>query len=227
LATLLNAARYVREGDPAGIWIDSERPIRQLALRIEPGRIPYDWTEGLDAVLIHRPFGLWPARLPDGLGVLAYHRALDNELSIGSRPMAEALGLDLEADPLRRDGNAIGFIGILCQPQSLPDLLRQLEATFGGWDETLNAEIDRPIARIALANAMTNALVRDAVEREAALYLTGQVRGSARQAVAQTGIAVVAVGQDRAEAWGLREVGRRLRARWPELAIVDQTHVGG
>ena len=227
LAIPLRAPRYAGEGDPAGIWIDSGRPVRQLAIRLDPGRVPYDWAEGLDAVLIHRPFGLWPAHLPDGLGVLAYHRALDDELSIGSRPMANALALDLDAEPLRRDGNAIGFMGTLNPPLEPSALFRQLESTFGGWEQELNTDSDRAISRIALVNAMTDALVRDAARRNADLYLTGQVRGPARQAVAETGLAVIAVGQDRAEAWGLREMGRWLSERWPELAVVDQTRVAG
>lgn len=227
LAPLLNADRYAREGDPAGVWMASDRPIRQLAIRLEAGRVPYDWAEDVDAVLIHRPFGLWPARLPDGLGVLAYHRALDTELAIGSLPMADTLDLAIDESPLRRDGNVIGFVGTLRHPAPLPHVLRQLEVTFGGSEEALNTEGERPVKRIALVNAMTDALIRDAATRKADLYLTGQVRGPARQAVDQAGIAVVAVGQDRAEAWGLREIGQRLRTRWPELAIVDQTGTSG
>lgn len=227
LAPLLHANRYAREGDPAGVWIATERPVRQLALRLEAGRVPYVWAEEIDAVLIHRPFGLWPAQLPEGLGVLAYHRALDTQLSIGSRPLADALELALDDEPLRRDGNAIGFVGTRRQPDPLDSVLRRLEGAFGGWEETLNTETQRGIHRIALVNAMTDALVRDAIARDADLYLTGQVRGPARQAVADTGIPVVAVGQDRAEAWGLREIGRRLTARWPALVIVDQTGVEG
>ena len=225
LAPLLDADRYAADGDPAGIWVASERPVRRLALRIEPGRAPYGWTDGLDAVLLHRPFGLWPARLPPDLGVLAYHRALDDELAIGSRAFASAMRLEVDDEPLRRDGTAIGLIGARDAPMPVSRMLGELAAAFGGWDEALNADDDRPVRRVALANAMTDALVRDAAARGAGLYLTGQVRGPARAAVAETGIAVVATGQSRAEAWGLREIGRQLARRWPELAIVDQTGV--
>ena len=225
LAPLLDAERYTREGDPAGVWIASERPVRQLALRLDAGRAPYTWAEGLDAVLLHRPFGLWPARLPPSLGVLAYHRALDDELAIGSRAFARSLGLDLDDEPLRRGGTAIGLVGTRPQPVALSDALDELGTAFGGWEETLNMDDGRPVRRVALANAMTDALVRNAAARDVDLYVTGQVRKPAREAVAQTGIAVVATGQSRAEAWGLREIGRQLVVRWPELAIVDQTGV--
>ena len=57
---------------------------------------------------------------------------------------------------------------------------------------------------------MTEALVRDAAARGVGLYVTGQMRGPALAAVRQTGMRVVAVGQDRSERWGLRHLGRVL-----------------
>ena len=225
LAPALDAARHAREGDPAGVWIASERPVRRLGLRLDAGRPPYAWAEGLDAVVVHRPFGLWPARLPERLGVLAYHRSLDESLAIGSTALADALGLTLDAEPLRRDEREVGRVGTLPDPAPLAAVLDRLDGEFRGHEEALGTDEDRPVARVALMNAMTDALVRDAARRGAGLYLTGQVRGPGRAAVAATGLAVLAVGQDRAEAWGLREIGRRLRARWPALEVVDQTGV--
>ena len=157
--------------------------------------------------------------------MLAYHRALDDELALGSRAFARSMHLEVDDEPLRRDGRAIGLVGTRPASAPLSETLDELAAVFGGWDEALNVDSDRPVRRLALANAMTDALVRDAAARDADLYLTGQIRGPARAAVAQTGIAVVATGQGRAEAWGLREIGRQLAQRWPELTIVDQTGV--
>ena len=226
LAPTLDRERYHREGDPAGVWIASDQPVRRLGLRLEAGRAPFDWAEGLDAVLVHRPFGLWPARLPGGLGVVAVHRALDDHASVGHTPaLAQALGLDPDPEPLTRGGKAVGLVGRTAR-QLLADAVARVEAELGGAEERLG---DGPetVEAVALVGAMTDELVREAAARGAGLYVTGQLRKPARAAVAETGVCVLAVGQDRAEAWGLRWLGRLLQAEWPELEVVESALPGG
>ena len=219
LAGPLDRARYHAEGDPAGVWLASDREVRRLGLRLEPGRPPYDWAAAFDAVLLHRPFGLWPARWPDGVGVVAAHRALDDRFAIGLNPdVATSLGLAPDPEPLRRDGTAIGLVGRLPEAACLGDLADRVAAEFGGIDEALG-EGPEATAAVALVGAMTDALVADAAARGAGLYVTGQIRGPAREAVHRCGIRAVAVGQGRAEAWGLRCLGRLIRERWPEIDV--------
>ena len=220
LAPVLDRERYHREGDPAGVWIASDRPVRRLGLRLEAGRAPFGWAEGLDAVLIHRPFGLWPARLPPGLGVVAVHRALDDRASVGHTPaLAAALGLDPDPEPLVRGGNAVGLVGRLAAAP-LAEAVGRVEAELGGSEDALG---DGPeaVEAVALVGAMTDELVREAAERGVGLYVTGQLRKPARAAVQETGLKVLAVGQDRAEAWGLRWLGRLVRAEWPQVEVVE------
>ena len=64
-------------------------------------------------------------------------------------------------------------------------------------------------------------MVRDAHARGAGVYLTGQLRKPAREAVRQTGLCAVAVGQDRAEAWGLRRLGALLCERWASIEVME------
>ena len=220
LAPTLDRDRYHREGDPAGVWIASDRPVRRLGLRLEAGRAPFDWAEGLDAVLVHRPFGLWPARLSKGLGVVAVHRALDDRASVGHAPaLAEALGLRPDPEPLTRGGKTVGLVGHL-EPEPLAAAVGRVEAELGGSEDALG---DGPetAGAVALVGAMTDELVREAAARGVGLYVTGQLRKPARAAVADTGVRVLAVGQDRAEAWGLRWLGRLVRAEWPDVEVVE------
>ena len=219
LADALDRPRYHAEGDPAGVWLASDREVRRLGLRLEAGRPPYPWADGLDAVLLHRPFGLWPARLPAGVGVLAAHRALDDRFSVGTDPaLADALGLALDPDPLRRDGAPVGHVGR--RRQSLAEAVGRVEAVLGGVEEAVG---DGPetVEAVALAAAMTEALVEDAAARGAGLYVTGQIRKPARAAVERCGIRAVAVGQDRAEAWGLRQIGALVRAAFAGVEVVE------
>ena len=221
LAPYVDAERYTREGDPAGVWIASDRPVHCLGLRLDAGRAPYGWLRGdVDALLVHRPFGLWPARLPAGLGVLAVHRALDDRFATGHNPaLAAALGLALDAEPLRRGGAVVGMVGTL--EDAAADAEARVVAAFGGAEATAGEPLDEATARVAVVGAMTEALVRDAAARGAGLYVTGQMRPPAMEAVGQTGMRVVAVGQRRSERWGLRHVGGLLAAAFPGLAVVD------
>ncbi len=72
---------------------------------------------------------------------------------------------------------------------------------------------------VVVAGAMTPELILTADAAGAALYVTGQWRAPASLAVAATGIDVLALGHARWERWGLEELGRRLRARWPGLDV--------
>lgn len=221
LAPHLDRARYHAGGDPAGVWLASDRDVRRLGLRLEPGRAPHDWAAAFDAVLLHRPFGLWPSRWPEGVGVLAAHRALDDRHTVGLNPaLAEALGLDPDDEPLRRDGTPIGLVGRLRQPLAAAVAEALVADELGGIEEALG---DGPatVGAIALVGAMTPELVEVTAERGAGLYVTGQIRGPARAAVHASGVRALAVGQGRAEAWGLRHLGRLLRDRWPALHVID------
>ena len=221
LAGPLDRARYHAEGDPAGVWLSSDRAVRRLALRLEAGRPPYGWVGAADAVLLHRPFGLWPDRWPAGVGVLAAHRALDERASVGLNPaLAASLGLEADAAPLERDGRPVGLVGRVSGPLGLDAAQSRVEAELGGLDATLG---DGPetVAAVALVGAMTAELVEAAAERGAGLYVTGQIRGPAREAVHRLGVRAVAVGQGRAEAWGLRHLGRLVGERWPEVEVVE------
>ena len=221
LAPHLDRARYHAEGDPAGVWIGSDRPVCRLGLRIEPGRAPYAWADGLDAVLVHRPFGLWPARLPEGVGVLAVHRALDDRMAVGLNPaLADALGLIADSEPLCRDGTPVALVG-RWPAVPMAEAEARIADELGGVDEAVG---DGPesVGAVALAGAMTDALVREAAARGVGLYVTGQVRRPGVAAAEGCGVRVVAVGQGRTEAWGLRRLGRLVAGAFPGVEIVDR-----
>jgi putative NIF3 family GTP cyclohydrolase 1 type 2 len=221
LAGPTDADRYAERGDPAGVWVASDRPVRRLGLALDAGKPPYPWADGLDAVLIHRPFGLWPAHMPIGVGVLAYHAALDDRFSTGVNPdLSTTLGLAPDDEPLRRDGNPIGLIGRMPEPVSVQELFTRVRKAFGGIAGVWGAPMGETAA-LAHAGAMTEALIRDAAERGAGLYLTGQLRKPARQAVFDTGIVAIEVGQDRTEWWGLRRLGALVQERWSDISLIE------
>ena len=99
-------------------------------------------------------------------------------------------------------------------PAAFAEVVARLEAEFGGLEEVTPPASgpDTPVGTVACVGAMNDRLVRAASEAGAGLYVTGQWRQPARQAVRETGIGVAAVGHHRSEVWGLRTLERLLRA---------------
>lgn len=224
---LLVAERFRVAGmdDPAGIWrpVDpAGRPVAAIGLLLAPWPGLPGWVAAnrFDALVVHRPWGL-PLGAPElaGVGVLAYHLAFDERLTLGFNPrLAAELGLT-NLDVLgRKAGRPLGMLGTV-PPLGGSALLDRLGAVFGGI-EGVAGNAGTAVARLAVVGAMTEGLVREAVGRGADAYLTGQLRAPARPAVDETGLLAMAVGHARGERWGLRAMAAALRERWPGLRVV-------
>ncbi len=195
-------------GHPPLVVTPSEREVRRLGLALEP---PVR-VESLDALFLHRHWGM----RDEGIGVLASHLPFDERLTIGFNPdLAEVLGIEAPEVLGTKEGRALGMIGGFAGG----DLLERIVAAFGE-PEAVERGSGAEIRRVAAVGAMTDALVREAAARGADAYVTGQVRAPARRAVAETGIAVIAIGHRRSEVWGLHLLARLLRSEWPGLETV-------
>jgi putative NIF3 family GTP cyclohydrolase 1 type 2 len=200
-------------GQPPSIFASSAREVRRLGLALEPTAAVMERVrdEKLDALFLHRPWTLSAA----GIGVLASHLPFDERLTIGFNPdLAEALGIaDIEVLGTK-EGRSLGMVGDFDEG-SFERLIERITAEFGAPEAIQPGRA--AIRRVAAVGAMTDALVREAAERGADVYVTGQMRVPARAAVEETGIAVVAIGHRRSEVWGLHLLARLLRDGWPEL----------
>jgi len=207
--------------DVAGVYRPSDRPITRLGLTLEPWLGLGQWARAaqLDALFVHRPWGLGAEMLPSGVGVVAAHRAFDARMTLGFNPdLASALDLEeLEAFGMK-DGRPIGMLGLTAL-QSFDGYTQHLTTVFGGLDHMEQGRHKR-VSRVAIVGAMTDALVREAAVRRAEVYVTGQWRQTASVAVRATGLSVVIVGHPRSEAWALHQLARHLQAPWPALRIV-------
>lgn len=208
---------------PAGNAL--RRPLARLGLALEPwpGLRAWALDEGLDALFLHRPWRLRPDALRPAVGVLYAHLPFDDHLTTSDNaPLATALGFRTREVLGMKDGRRIGMLGDV-EPRPAADALAYVTAVFGGTEAVVLPDPDRPVARVAVVGAMNDALVREAAARGVGLYVTGQLRQPARAAVAETGMAVAAVGHARSERWGLGALAAIIRDRWPALAVV----VGG
>ena len=227
LEQFLNAYFAVeRSGDDqGGIYHLSERPIERIGLALEPWPQIERWVRDarLDALFLHRPWKLQDGELASDIGVLAYHLAFDERLTLGYNPrLADALGMtDLEVLG-HKEGRPLGMLGTVGS-QPLAHVRERCAAMFGGYNETVGAA-EQVMERVAVVGAMNDELVREAVRRGADVYLTGQFRVPARLAVQETGIAVIEVGHRRSEAWGLRALAGVLRERWATLQAILSPH---
>jgi putative NIF3 family GTP cyclohydrolase 1 type 2 len=218
--------------EQGGIYRPGTRPVARLGLALEPFPGLADWVEQeqLDALWLHRPWHLNTKSLPADMGVLYHHLPFDETLTIGyCEPLASQLDATGKLEPIgykqatTKTGEPLPkrAIGMLLDinGQEFDECLDHVKDLLGNYDR---AEAGRQVDvdRIAVVGAMTDELVREAAERGANVYLTGQYRKPAQDAVNDTGMAVIAVGHRRSEEWGLRALAALLRAEWPELTVV-------
>lgn len=197
-------------GHPPLVVAPSAREVRRLGLALEPPA----GVEAMDALFLHRHWGMGNA----GIGVLASHLPFDERMAVGYNPdLAEALGVERIEVLGTKEGRPLGMIGDCAG--DFTALLARVTAAFGE-PEAVEQGSGAPIRRVAAVGAMTDALVREAAARGAGAYVTGQMRAPARRAVAETGMAVVAIGHRRSEVWGLHLLARLLRADWPEMETI-------
>lgn len=213
------AVEYLGD-DPHGVYIPSTRLISRFGLALEPWAGLAEWASAnqLDALFLHRPWQLQPEQLADDIGVLAYHLAFDENLTLGFNPrLATVLGMSNLEVLGEKQGRPIRMIGNILT-QSNVDYYCCVDEVFGGYDAVRGDA--REVSRVAVVGAMTDALVREAAERGADLYITGQLRKPAQAAVIETGIGIIGVGHRRCEEWGLRALSRLLCDRWSRLEVI-------
>ena len=194
--------------------------VRRLGLALEASPALAGWIreERLDALFLHR-FRARPGEVPADLPLVGFHLPFDERLTVGWNPdLADALGL-LAPEPLgARAGRPLGMLGSL-EPQPFERFRAGVEKLFDGQDEAVRPA-GETVDRVAVVGAMNDALVREAADRGAQLYVTGQARPSARAALADTGLGLVAVGHRRSELFGLSLLARTLWEQWSELVVV-------
>ncbi|MBD2445607.1 Nif3-like dinuclear metal center hexameric protein [Nostoc sp. FACHB-152] len=204
-----------------GIYLASSRPIKRIGLALKPGEKFQEWmtAESVDALFLHRPWKLEIEHIKDNMGVISYHLPFDEYLTIGFNiRLAQVLNISKLEILGEKENRPIGMLGEISS-QSFGNLCDRISKIFGGY-EKVSQPINTEITRIAVVGAMTDLLVREAAARGADVYITGQLRQPAAEALRETKIGALAVGHYRSEVWGLRALARILQERWPSLEVV-------
>lgn len=214
LDALLKVENYVEK---LGILVSARGEVKRLGLSLEPSAELYEsvYKKDLDALFIHRPWGLDESKMPADMGVLSYHLAFDENLTLGyNLYLAEAISMVNTGVLGYKEARPIGMIGDLAALSHV-QALALISDTFGGFEKSAPGK--GPIHRVAVVGAMTKKLVFEAAARGAHLYVTGQWRAHAERAVKETGIGFVTVGHERSERWGLNLLGQLLEENFPDL----------
>lgn len=212
--------RY-EEGERGGIYLPTARPISRLGLALEAWPQIGEWvhTQQLDGLFLHRPWLLEVEQLPPDVGAIAYHLPFDECLTLGfNQRLAQVLGMVSLEVLGRKQGRAMGMIGDI-RPQSWENLSSCVHEMFAGQEKVIVGEKSQ-VSRLAVVGGMTDALIREAAGRGVDVYITGQLRQPALDAVLETKISVIAVGHRRCELWGLRALAGILQERWFRIKVV-------
>ncbi len=219
LDQFLETAKYAEEGPL--VRRQFPHSVKRLGLALEswPGLPEWAVAEKLDAVFLHRAFKLDFSTLPDDIGVLASHLPFEEKLALGYNPrLAAMLGMTHLETLGYRKGRPLGMIGSV-PPQSVAAFYQSVTETFGGRDESRTCERNE-VTKVAVVGAMTAELMHEASQRGAEVYVTGQMRKPAKEAIIDTGLGLVIVGHPRSEQWALAALANVLRERFCGLKIV-------
>ncbi len=195
--------------------------VRKLGLATEawPGLAAWAAAEKLDGVFLHRVFKIDWDSLPEEVGVLASHLPFEERLALGHNTrLATALGMTHLETLGTRKGRPLGMIGTV-PPQTVGAFYQSVKEVFGGREEARTCERNE-VTKVAVVGAMTAELTHEASERGAEVYVTGQMRRPAKEAILDTGLGVVIVGHLRSEQWALTALANVLRERFCGLKIV-------
>ncbi len=208
-------------GDQNGIYRPGSREVRRIGLALEPWAGIGDWVqqERLDALFLHRPWHLDLHTLPEDVGVLGYHLAFDSLLTLGFNTRLATILQMTQLVPIgTKEGMPLGMLGQV-KPVSLSTMILALSDIFGTPPDVRERYVEM-VERVAVVGAMTDELIRNAAHQQVQLYVTGQFRQPARQAVAETRMTVATIGHVVSERWGLRALGSLLRERWAHLHVL-------
>jgi dinuclear metal center YbgI/SA1388 family protein len=153
------------------------------------------------------------------INLFAYHLPLDAHPDYGNNAALGArLGWRAEA---RFGEQALGFLGSLPEPTSLPLLAAQVEATLGRSMVALPGD-GRPLRRVAWCTGGAQGYFEPAIAAGADVFLTGEVSEPQMHLAAESGVAFIAAGHHATERYGVQALGAHLVERFGvDLTFID------
>ena len=191
----------------------NEENVSRMLFALEPPKASLQLDDhSYGAVFMHRPFDLHVAAFPQSY-ILWSHDAFDNNMTVGyNKSLATDLALQKPLQKVhwknkRGVTRCIGMVGALQSVVPFDNFNEKVVSLFDGCDAS-KAHDNTHVAKVAVMGAFNaDLLKRMKSEHHVDVYITGQVRSAALEVAEELGIAVIAVGHERCEAYGLKALG--------------------
>ncbi|MFQ5508952.1 MAG: Nif3-like dinuclear metal center hexameric protein [Leptospirillia bacterium] len=160
--------------------------------------------------------------LSNDLSLLGYHLPLDAHPEVGNNAQIfDRLGLSERTDFGVYKGQAIACMGTLPEPLAFDDFLSRVNAVFGGDAFHLPFGPDT-VQTVAICSGGAPDLVREAIDRRADVYLTGEASEYVYHLAKEEGIHYIGAGHHATERFGVMALGEKLAAEFGvECRFVD------
>jgi dinuclear metal center YbgI/SA1388 family protein len=112
-----------------------------------------------------------------------------------------------------------GRIGKLPQPVPLSELALAVKALFQSRQLPLVGDLDRLVEKLAIVCGAGGELLADAVQAQADVFLTGELRFHDYLSAQATGLALLLPGHYATERLGVEALAAKLQTQWPELQV--------
>ncbi len=149
--------------------------------------------------------------LANDLSLVGYHLPLDRHPEVGNNArIFDLLGL-VDRQPFGvYKGQAIGYMGTLPKPTPFDDFLTAVGGVFGGGEPFHLPFGPGMVQRVALCSGGAPELVREAVEKKADVYLTGEASEYVYHLAKEENIHYIGAGHHNTERFGVTALGERL-----------------
>lgn len=229
---------YLHAGDfrdyaPNGLQVEGSAEVNKIVLGVTAslGLIEAAAERGAQAVLVHhgwfwkgedaRIVGVKGRRvrrlIESGLNLIAYHLPLDAHEEVGNNAeLARVLGLSVET---RAGDYGLLHVGsILSGEMTAAAFADRVERELGR-RPLLVGDANRTVRRVGWCSGAAQGELAHAAELGCDLYLSGEIRENTTFEAVELGVPYLAAGHTATEQFGIRALGRHLKARFPELEL--------
>ncbi len=122
----------------------------------------------------------------------------------------------LASDPTR---GGLGRVGVLAAPITLSELAGRVKASLQAQHVAIVGELDRQVAKVAVACGAVGEFLQDAVRQQADVFLTGEIRFHDALAAQARGISLLVPGHYATERPGVEELATRLALQFRGVEV--------
>lgn len=215
---------------PNGLQVEGKQDVGKVATAVTASLSIIEQAKewGADCLLVHHGY-FWKneraqvvgmkkrrlqALLSADISLLAYHLPLDAHPVVGNNvQIAHRLGIS-NLEPLQKSSKApIGNVGMLDTPIDVHEFVSKCGHSLGHEPIHIDSGV-REVQRIAWCTGGAQHMIDDAVERNADVYLTGEISEQTVHIARECGIHFIAAGHHATERYGVQALAAHLAQKF-------------